>query len=1068
MTYTSLHNHSYFSVLDGFSSPEEYLKKATELNLKAFAITEHGNAYSWIYFDEIKNKFPKVKMIYGVEAYECFDINEKDKNNKYFHLLLLAKNEEGRKSLNEIITRSNFEGFYYKPRVDINMLKEHADNLIVTTACLSSKISREKDYDKCIEYVQEYKDIFKHFYLEMQSHKHEDQSEYNKKILNLSKDTNTPFIIATDSHVADEDDLKYQSKMVGIARDSETEEEIYEGCYLQSVEEIHVIMDSQVGVKFVDIGLAETNKIADIIEDVGMPFQEPKLPHYPLPDNFKTNEEYLKHLVLNGAEQKAILLNDDRQIYTDRVSYELDIINDMGFAGYFIIVWDFLNWAKENDVIVGAGRGSAGGSLVCYLLGIAELDPIKYDLIFERFLNPERVSMPDIDLDFGDRDKIVEYLTDKYGENNVCQIINYSYITPITAIKDTARVLGIPYKISEKISKRFNRGTFDDVTFDELMEKNNDLLDEYPQYEELFDIASKLSGRLRNVSTHAGGVGIVDTSINDYMPMKLGAKGEHVIQADKKKSEDIGIIKFDILGISTLTMMQEILQDAEIDDWEINPNNAKFLADEKMWNLLQTARTNGVFQVESQGMKELLLNLKPSSLLEVSAILALYRPDSMEMLEDYIHYKGNQEEIELWHDDIGDILEETYGCIIYQEQLMDIVRQFGGRSMGGADKFRKAIGKKDMSLVKAESKKLLDEIINNGYDKEIAEKISSYLETKGGYMFNKSHSALYSVLTLQTAYLKANYTTYFFKALFNQNKNNYGSLNKYIVDSIDFGVKLLPPDINKSDDNFSIHNDEIIFGFDGIKGIGESLSQRIINERNKSKFVSFKKFDERVSPNVSQVVALIKSGAIKCSDKRKYLIGYAKYIFKHRKYKQVVTLPSKKVLEERWQIKFDKTLLKEEKLQRYNEIKKRDFQGTQVKKLEKHLRQFSDKYLIDDGVWEFETLSVFLTANPFEVARRFVSSYKDTHENERCVIIGIISNVTKRVDRHKKQFAFVSLYTHESEIVDITFWHTQYKNYQDTLGKGSKVAVLCRKLEGNRYVVEKMKDYNEWFLQTTN
>lgn len=690
--YSALHNHSEFSLLDGYATPKEYLDRAQELGLKAFAITEHGNMYSWCYFDKIKKQYPKLKIIYGVEFYECFDISIKDKESKYFHLVVLARNENGRKALNKLVTQSNFEGFYYKPRIDLQCVRELncGSDLIVSTACLASKISKETDYNKCVEYITEYKEVFPYFYLEMQSHSHTDQQEYNKKILQLSKDTKTPFIITTDSHAATKEDLTYQNYLVRIAHDNDTLNEVYEGCYLQSEDEIHEIMDNIIGRENVKLGLAQTNEIADLIEEVNMPFQPPSLPTFPLPKGFNTNYEYLKHLVYKGFKTRGIYNKpiEDQNKYKERIEYELDIIHSMGFDGYFLIVWDFINFARSNDIMVAPGRGSCAGSLVCYCMYITDLDPIKYGLIFERFLNPERISMPDTDTDVSDRKKVIDYLIKKYGDNRVCQIINFSYITPIVAIKDVGKILGFQYSEMDKLSKRFTYSTFE-----ECLENNKTFVRDHKEYKELFDIAGKLSGRVKTVSCHAGGVGIVDTDMSDYMAMKLGEKGEHVIQVDKRIVEEIGIIKFDILGVQTLNMIKEIKDDTNLSFYDININNPNFEKDKKPYKLLCNAMTNGVFQVESAGMKDLLLRLKPDSLEDLSAVLALYRPDSMGALEEYIECKHNPAKVKYLHPDMEPILKSTYGCMIYQEQLLDIVRKFGGRTYGGADLFRKAIGK---------------------------------------------------------------------------------------------------------------------------------------------------------------------------------------------------------------------------------------------------------------------------------------------------------------------------------------------------------------------------------------
>lgn len=738
--YSSLHNHTYYSLLDGYGSPKEMLDRAKEIGVKAFAATEHGNMYSSIYFDLIKKDYPDIKMIYGCELYECEDITVKDKDNKYFHLICLIRNEQGRKDLNKVITKSNFEGFYFKPRCTVEDIKPYAENFVISSACLASKLARESDFEKCIEYVNEYKEAFPYFFLEMQSHSHQDQCSYNQKILELSKRTNTPFIITTDSHAPKKEDLYYQDKLIQIGRKSSNNDknaiensEIYEGCYMQSEDEIHEIMDSQIGYENVCLGLENTNKVADLIENVDMPFQKPQLPTFPLPDGYRDNNEFLWHLVRQGWKDRGYdnLSEDEQQVRRTRLSYEMGIIHSMGFDGYFLFVWDFIKSAEKLGIEVGKGRGSAAGSLVCYCCHITDIDPIKYGLIFERFLNPERVGLPDIDTDVGNRDAIIDYLVDKYGEERVCQIINYSYITPTVAITDVGKILGFPYNQMQKLSQKF---TFD--KWDDCMKANPNLLADNPQYADLFDIAKHLSGRVKTVSIHAGGVGIVDTTINDYMPMKIGTKGEHVIQVDKHYVEDIGIVKFDLLGVATLNLVKEIKDDLHLNPWDYDINNPEFENDRPTYELLASGKTNGVFQVESAGMKDLLIRLKPK--LEqldfevISVILALYRPDSMGALDEYVEMATGGSRPPSIHPDMDEILKDTNYCMIYQEQLLDIVKKFGGRTYGQADLFRKAIGKKLPELVKQESEKLRGEIMTNGYSKDIANTIADELASKGG------------------------------------------------------------------------------------------------------------------------------------------------------------------------------------------------------------------------------------------------------------------------------------------------------------------------------------------------
>ena len=1077
--YSSLHNHDFYSLLDGYGSPKEMLDRAKEIGLNAYAITNHGNAYAHIYYDLIKKDYPEIKVIYGCELYECEDITIKDKDNKYFHLICLIRNEQGRKDLNKVITKSNFEGFYFKPRCSIEDIKPYAENFVISSACLASKLARESDFEKCVEYINEYKEAFPYFFLEMQSHSHQDQCLYNQKILELSKRTNTPFIITTDSHAPKKEDLYYQDKLIQIGRKSTNNDknaiensEVYEGCYMQSEQEIHECMDVQIGYDNVCIGLENTNKVADLIDEVSMPFQKPQLPTFPLPKGYKDNNDFLWHLVNQGWKDRGYdkLGEAEQKIRKERLNYEMEIIHSMGFDGYFLFVWDFIKAAEKLGIEVGKGRGSAAGSLVCYCCHITDIDPIKYGLIFERFLNPERVGLPDIDTDVGNRDAIIDYLVDKYGEDRVCQIINYSYITPTVAITDVGKILGFPYQQMQKLSQKF---TFDN--WDDCMKANPKLLIDNPQYVELFDIAQHLSGRVKTVSIHAGGIGIVDTTINDYMPMKIGSKGEHVIQVDKHYVEDIGIVKFDLLGVATLNLVKEIKDDLHLNPWDYDINNPEFENDRPTYELLASGKTNGVFQVESAGMKDLLIRLKPK--LEqldfevISVVLALYRPDSMGALDEYVEMATGGSRPSSIHPDMDEILKDTNYCMIYQEQLLDIVKKFGGRTYGGADLFRKAIGKKIVELVQKESEILRSEIVANGYSKDIADKIANELSKKGGYLFNKSHSYSYAVLCFETAWFKAHYPTYFFKALFNQNKDKAGAINKYILDARYFNVNIMPPNINHSGMNFTVDNEKVLFGLSAISGIGESLSKQIIEEReNNGIYKSFNDLTQRLSLDKASVIALIKSGAIPCKNKREKLISYLKSEYQPLKFSEVKSLPTYKKLEEDWGIDLRKYVIpssgsrvvydKEALLSEYNRLKKIQFNENQKVRFQKYINE-NQKYLADEQFWEFQTLQVFINDNPFDAAYTFLTPFEEISDGEKCTLVGIIAKVQKKKDKNGKQFAYINIYS-SFGLVEGIVWHSQLKEYEDLVKKGQQVAILCKKDSEEKVIVEKLKSYSKW------
>lgn len=576
-------------------------------------------------------------------------------------------------------------------------------------------------------------------------------------------------------------------------------------------------------------------------------------------------------------------------------------------------------------------------------------------------------------------------------------------------------------------------------------------------------------------SIHAGGVGIVDTTINDYMPMKIGTKGEHVIQVDKHYVEDIGIVKFDLLGVATLNLVKEIKDDLHLDPWDYDINNPEFENDRPTYELLASGKTNGVFQVESAGMKDLLIRLKPK--LEqldfevISVILALYRPDSMGALDEYVEMATGGSRPPSIHPDMDEILKDTNYCMIYQEQLLDIVKKFGGRTYGGADLFRKAIGKKIVELVQKESEILRGEIVANGYSKEIADKIANELSQKGGYLFNKSHSYSYAVLCFETAWFKAHYPTYFFKALFNQNKDKAGAINKYILDARYFNVDIMPPNINHSGMNFTVDKDKVLFGLSAIGGIGESLSKQIIEEReNNGIYKSFDDLIQRLSLGKASVIALIKSGAIPCKNKREKLISYLKSEYQPLKFSEVQSLPTYKKLEEDWNIDLKKYVIpssgrrivydKEALLAEYNRLKKIQFEENQKIRFQKYIDD-NKKYLEDEQFWEFQTLQVFINDNPFDAAYTFLTPFEDVPDGEKCTLVGIIAKVQKKKDKNGKQFAYINIYS-SFGLVEGIVWHSQLKEYEDLVKKGQQVAILCKKDSEEKVIVEKLKPYSKW------
>lgn len=1195
---TALHCHTHYSVLDGFSTPLENLQRCREVGITTYTITEHGNQYSWVYFAQLQKYFPEINLIYGNEMYECDDINIQDKNNKYYHLIVLARNEEGRKALNELTTISNLQGFYYKPRISLKEIKKYGKNLIASSACMASKLNREQDYQKCIEYINEYKDIFYKFYLEIQPHNTEEQKKYNLKLVQLANDTKTDLIIGMDAHASTKDDLYYQKYHALTARDSETAEEIYEGCYIQSTKEVYdnlYYLDNTI----IDEVIENTNNLFNDFDVVSMPFQKPKLPKFQLPDGYNDEIELLDKLCINRLKELDLY---DKQEYIDRFNYEKEIIVKMDFVGYFLILWDVFNYLREVKEKVGIGRGSSAGSLLCYLLNITEIDPIKYNLYFERFLNPERVGLPDIDSDLAHREVVIQYLTGKYGQNKVCQILNFSYITPVVAIKDIGKSMNIPYKETERISKFFNYDSFEQAY------ENNPQLKEMKEYQKWFDIAEHITGKIRQISIHAGGVCIVNGVLSDYIGLTIGSDNERVISLDKKTVESLGIVKYDFLGLKTLKIIQEILKLANTNENIINPSNDSFIQDKESFDIICNGDTGLVFQMESSGMRDLAIDLKPKTVGELSDIIALFRPDTIPFIPVYKQNKFNTNNIKYIHEDMKPILEKTYGALVYQEQIMQIVRKFGGRTLGQADMFRKAIGKKDKDLILQETRTLEQDIIQNGYTEDVAKQVVQMLIDMGGYCFNNclhyetrvfledgksitikdlykmwetnkdikilsmfedgsikphkirnvmysgkkpcyqivtkkgnrikltrnhrlltnlgwgtiedgklcagailieghdiyngdeiigiiepfiypyndtddtfdiemasephnfianrlvshnSHSIVYAVTALQTAYLKVHYPVEFYTACFNN--TNKADLSKYLAQAKENGINIKPPSINYSQKDFSCNGNNIFFGLNTINGFPSNLTNKIITERQKNgAFKGYNDFMNRVKVSTSEFVKLVKSGAIPLKDKKSFLIKYGESIYcTPFEYKPVKSLPKLQKLKEECGIDIDIYTTKEERLREYNKYKHNIEKVKHEEKIKKNMKEYIDKYLQNEEMWEFETLNMFITNNMFEDIYKHIRTVEQIGEYENGTLVGVISEVQKKKDKHKNTYCYLTVAS-ANGVYELVVWSNQYNKYLDLIKKNNRIAIQYEKRNGS-LIVKDFKDFDKWY-----
>jgi len=867
MGFTHLHLHTEYSLLDGMNKIEELAPRIKELGMDAVAVTDHGNMYGVMEFYETMKK-AGIKPIIGVEVYIAPNgIEKKEKDEERFHLILLAKSLKGYKNLTKIVTESYIKGFYYKPRIDFETLKKYNEDIIAMTACLQGEISAKAlrgDLQEVKKALYKYLDIFgkENFFIEVQNHGLEEE----RRVIEVAKtlrDTEGVKLVATnDAHYLRKEDAHAHDILLCVQTlrpfdDPERMRFPSEEFYVKSEEEMLSTFK----------GLEEAVYNTELIKEmcnIEFDFSSYHLPVYKKDENWdpSKNKEYLEELTFKGLKEKY---GDKANEVTERARYELDIIEKMGFTDYFLIVQDFINYARTNDIPVGPGRGSAAGSIVSYALGITEIDPIKYNLFFERFLNPERISMPDIDVDFGDRgrDAVIEYVRKKYGESHVAQIATFGKMEARQVVRDVGRALKFSYQETDKIAKLIPQG----LKLKEALQTLPDLrkLYEDERYKELFDVALKLEGVVRNFSTHAAGVVIGDAPLTEYLPLQTDKDNAVITQFDKDVVEHIGLLKMDFLGIKNLTIIQDTVNMLKAKGIEIDIT--KIPEDDKeTFDMLKRGDSVGVFQLESAGMRRVLKGVQPDSIEDLTAVVALYRPGTIKAggIEEYINRKSGKTKVTYPHPKLEPILQNTYGIIVYQEQVMQIANVLAGYTMAEADTLRKAIGKKIPEIMKAQRDVFVQKSVANGVDKGVAEKIFDLIEFFAGYGFNKSHAVSYATLAYRTAYLKAHFPKEYFTAILNSYIGNEDKTRETLLEAISKGIPVYPPDINKSDAIFKVEGSGIRFGFLGIKNVGEAAINEVIKERiANGPFSSFKDFERRTSSfkvNKKVVESLIKAG----------------------------------------------------------------------------------------------------------------------------------------------------------------------------------------------------------------
>jgi DNA polymerase-3 subunit alpha len=868
--FVHLHNHSDYSLLDGAASIDRLVDKAAGLGMKHLALTDHGNMFGVLrFYKACKNR--GINPIIGCEFYVApksrLVKSGSENQNKYYHLVLLAKNRQGYQNLLVLVSQGYLDGFYYKPRIDNELLKEHAEGLICTSACLAGEIPTQLlngQYEEARRTAEFYRELFgpEGFYLELQDHGIPEQKQVNPRIIELSRETGIPLIATNNIHYLEKDHSEAQDILICIGTGKKVSDE--KRMRFESREFYFKTPDEMAAI-FRDTpeAIANTVKIAEQC-NLEIPLPGPLLPDYEIPEDFSSPEEYMRHIVFTGLEK---LYPEITEEIRKRAEYELSVIQGMGFTGYFLIVWDFIDFARKNGIPVGPGRGSGAGSLVAYAMRITDIDPLKYNLLFERFLNPERVSMPDFDVDFcfERRGEVIDYVTRKYGADKVGAICTFGTLKTKAVLKDVARVLDIPFNESNEISKLVPDGP--KINLEKALEMEP-RLKEYREkggiYRRLIDTARVLEGMNRHSSTHACGMVIGRSKLTDYVPLYKDAKtGQVSTEFTMDQLEECGLVKMDFLGLKTLTLIKNteklIHKINPAFDIENIPED-----DPATFRMLGEGRSTAVFQFESSGMQGILKQARPSSIEELIALNALYRPGPMQFIPQYIDSKMGRAPIRYPHPDLQEVLEPTYGVIVYQEQVMQVAQIIGGFSLGKADILRRAMGKKKEKEMEKMKKEFLEGAAARGYDKKLADDIFEMLKPFAGYGFNKSHAAAYSVVAYKTAYLKANYPAEFMAANLTNEINSPDAFSDYLTATKEIGIEILPPDINLSEKTFTVVDGRIFYGLQGIKNVGSGAVEEIIRVRDEEgPYESFTDFLDRIDlklVNRRVIETLIQAG----------------------------------------------------------------------------------------------------------------------------------------------------------------------------------------------------------------
>ena len=1010
LKFTHLHVHSHYSLLDGLPRVDEILDYVKSLGMDSVALTDHGVLYGAVEF--YKKALKKgIKPIIGAEVYMAFEKMRQFRphiDDKRYHLVLLVKNKTGYKNLVKLITKAHLEGFYYKPRIDEELLMKHAEGLIALSACLQGKIPQlilKRRFDEAEKLALKYQSIFgkENFYLELQHHPNlKEQKIVNEALISIAKKYDIPLVATNDVHYLRPEDAKAQDILMLIntgadRNDPERLTMISDDFSMRPPEKM--IQD----FKEVPEAIENTQKIKELCN---FQFELGKtiLPEFN-PPNGKTPEVYLRELCYQGLRKRYGPSPSEK--VKERLEKELSIIEKTGFTSYFLIVQDFVKWAKEHKIMVGPGRGSVAGSIVAYLLGITEIDPLKYDLLFERFHSGQRVAPPDIDIDLTDtrRDEVIEYVREKYGKNKVAQIITFGTMASRAVVRDVGRALGYSYSYCDRIAKMIPFT----YTLDQCLAQLPEFRKLYLEDEKariLIDFAKKLEGKARHASTHACGVVVSREPLENIVPLQHPTQDDKAIvtQYDMYSIEALGLLKIDLLGLKNLTIIENTLNLIEKNhkvkiDLSRIPQN-----DKNTLELLQKGQTTSVFQLESEGMKRYLKQLKPTCFEDIIAMVALYRPGPMALISDYIERKHGKKKIEYLHPKLEPILKSTYGIPVYQEQIMQIARDLAGFTLAEADVLRKAIGKKIKKLLMSQKEKFIEGMKKNGIKEEIAQKIWAWIEPAARYSFNKSHSTCYATIAYQTAYLKAHYPVEFMAAVLISEKSDVEKIAFLIEECKRMGISILPPDINESEENFTVTGEnEIRFGLEAIKNVGHNTVAAIVRERKRGgPFTSIGNFIRRIDAkdlNKKSLESLIKAGVFDKLAERKQLL-----------------------------VNLERLLEWKREIQRQNLFGQRGLFDRKNFSQEISLAPTPPATKKEKLNWEKELLGLFITSHPLEdfkeiIKKKAMPIRQAAQEflGKRTKILGIISNVKRIITRNGKPMLFVTIEDLTDKIEVIAF-----------------------------------------------